>query len=267
MMFNSTPSITTLWILLFAICREAIASCEQGQYFSNGLCMNCTSCAPNAALKPCTNATDTICSCGELQYFDGNDCQNCTECVTTLETACSNTSDTVCSKCSEFEIRTSGGFCQFDCSKCDRGRCEEDERSCKCDSRYEGTLCDILKPPPASTTEPSSRATPETEGEGNRVVIIVAIVVASIVSLVILIALLIAYVTFTKRSSQNSEDSDESTYSSASINSRTMLTNGSPHHSSNGSLQHNTKPSVNGHRSNILPLPTSWNDNLASAIK
>ena len=263
-MFNSTPSLTALLILYFAICREAVASCDQGQYFSNGTCMNCSSCGPHAVKELCTNTTDTIC-CGEFQYLDGNECRDCTVCETTVETACMNTSNTVCSKCPEFEIFTSGGLCVFDCSKCINGQCNEN--SCECYNSHEGVTCETLKPPASPSTEPSGRATPDTEGEGNRVIIIVSIVVASIVALAVLISFIIAYLTCSKRTSQDSENSDDSTYSSASINSRTMLTNGTPDHGSNGSLQHNSKPSVNGHRNNILPLPTSWNDNLASAIK
>ena len=269
MMFNRLVNFASLLILLFAVCREALASCSDGQYLSDGTCVNCTMCTPSAVLEACTNTSDTVCSspevapsCGELQYLQNGTCMNCTVC-TIVETGCTSTSDTVCSPCLDFQRPNAGGGCEFDCNQCMNGRCNG--RECICDSRHEGVICDIRK---SVTTDPPStpavRSTPDPEGDGNRVVLIVCVVVASVLAAAVVITTIIIYVTCSRRSSQDSENSDDSTYSSASINSRTMLTNAE--HGSNGSLQH--KQMTNGYsRSSILPLPESLNNNLASAIK
>ena len=272
MMFNRAANFASLLVLLFAVCRETIASCSDGQYLSNGTCVNCTVCSPNEVLEQCSNSNDTVCSrpssCGELQYLQDNVCRNCTVCTTDVERRCTNTSDTVCAKCRSFERPNAGGGCEFDCSKCGpNGMCSSDLRGCQCHTGYEGLICDIRKPVTTDPSTPTVRSTPDPEGDGNRVVLIVCIVVASILAVAVLIALIIIYFTCSKRSSQDSENSDDSTYSSASINSRTMLTNAE--RGSNASLQqhHHNKQMSNGFRSSILPPPESWNNSIASAIK
>ena len=270
MMFNRTVNFAYLLILLFAICRGAVASCSDGYYLNNGNCVECTLCAPGEILEQCSNTSDTVCSrrtsCGELQYLQNGSCKNCTVC-NIVETPCSNTSDTVCSRCRDFEIPNAGGGCDFNCDKCrPNGMCV-DRRRCDCDSGYEGLVCDIRKP---ITTDPSTstvpRSTPDPEGDGNRVVLTVSIVLASVLAVVVAITIIIIYYKCSKRSAQDSENnSDDSTYSSASINSRTMLTNAE--RGSNASLQHHHKQMSNGFKSSILPPPESWNNSIASAIK
>lgn len=267
MMFNRTVNFASVLVLLLAVCRKGIASCSDGQYLSDGSCFNCTICAPNEVVEQCSNTSDTVCSrpsCGELQYLQDNVCINCTVCAI-VEKGCTNTSDTVCSRCRDFEVPNAGGGCDFNCDKCrPNGVCNG--RGCQCNSGYEGVTCSIRKPVTIDSSTPTVRSTPDPDEDGNRIVLIVCIVVASVVALGFAIAVIIIYFTCSKRSSQDSENSDDSTYSSASINSRTMLTNAE--RGSNASLQqHHNKQMSNGFRSSILPPPESWNNSIASAIK
>jgi len=235
-MFNRKVNFAApLLLIFFTTCQEAIASCDEGQYLKNDSCVACTECDAD---------------------------------VEVME-ECTNVSDTVCAPCRTYEIPNAEGGCDFNCSHCSRenGECDRG-RSCRCRNNYSGITCRTPPPPPQFTDpteyQETERNTPAPEDEGNRVVLIICIVAASVVALVVVIGIVFFYVTCSKRSSHDSENSDESTYSSVSINSRTMLTsdtNGSLHH-------HHSRQMSNGHHlGTILPPPKSWNDSLASAIK
>lgn len=275
-MFNRKINFAALLISLLALCREVVASCSEGQYLSNGTCVNCTACGTYRVEEHCTNTTDTVCSttllvpsCDEGQYLNNGTCVACASCgQNRVDKQCTNTSNTICSKCRKWQIPNAGGGCDFDCNQCSpHGRCI-DGKHCECFNGYSGTICDV---PSTSTpsTDPPERTIDNPEEDNNRVVFIICIVVASVLALVVVIGLVVVYVTCSKRSTSDSENSDESTFSSASINSRTMLTN--DYHHSNGSLQQQSsqtsKSNGYGYRNTILPPPEPWNNNLVSAIK
>lgn len=227
-MFNCKMNFAALLILLIAI-RRAVASCTEGQYlYSNGTCVECTRCGEHIELAKCTNTTDTSCSL-----------------------------------CRRWQRPTADGQeCEFDCSKCSvhSRRCPE-EKECECMDGYGGILCEQRQSTTDAPTTVGTRNT-DPEEDGNRVVLIICIIVASIIALTVTILIVLFYVTCSKRSNHDSENSDESTYSSASINSRTTLTN--DHNST--PVKHNSQVS-NGYRTSILPPPEPWTNNLASAIK
>lgn len=216
----------TLLISLLVLCQETLATCEGRQYFKNGSCVDCKVCPTN---------------------------------ILVLE-QCTNTSNTICSKCFTWQRPNAGGDCDFDCTQCrPHGECVGHSH-CTCFNDYTGITCNI----PPNTPSPTEQAPRDThpEEEGNRVVLIICIVAASVVALVVVIGIILFYLMCSRRSRHERENSDESTYSSASINSRTMLTD-----EHNGSLQHSKQQLTNGYRSTILPPPEPWNNNIASAIK
>ena len=267
-MFNHKLNFAALLISLLALSRETVSSCTDSQYLSNGTCFNCTSCGARTVLEQCTINTDTVCSnfCREGTYLKDGSCVACSTCDNPVLEQCTNITDTVCSPCSKGFRPNADGNCDFDCEQCSRQSQCVDESECRCFNGFSGIICDI--PPPPTTQE--SSADPTTgdleEDSGNRVVLIISIIVACSLTLVILIGIVVGYYKCSKRPlSHDSENSDESTYSSMSINSRTMLTNG--HRQSNGSLQADQQS--NGHTfiKTILPPPEPWNNNIASAIK
>ena len=272
-MFNQKLKLAALLISLLALSRETVALCSDGQFLSNGTCLNCTSCGARTVLEQCTNTSDTVCSpnvtsCPERQYLSDGVCKDCTDCENPQLEKCTNVTDTVCAPCSKGYRLNAANGCDFDCDQCSRhsirSRCND--RQCSCINGYYGIICDI---PPASTvSEPTPDPTSNDfeEDSGNRVVLIVIIVVACLVTIMVMSGIILMYYKCSKQPNQDSENSDESTYSSTSINSRTMLTN--DHHRSNNSLQQSHQ-NLNGyvHRTTILPPPQPLNYNIASAIK
>ena len=271
-MFNQKLKLAALLISLLALSRETVALCSDGQFLSNGTCLNCTSCGARTVLEQCTNTNDTVCSpnvtsCPERQYLSDGVCKDCTNCENPELEKCTNVTDTVCAPCPKGFRANAANGCDFDCSQCSRVHSRGcDDKECECINEYSGIICDVPPAPIVSEPTPDPTSNDLEEDSGNRVVLIVIIVVACLVTIMVMSGIILMYYKCSKQPNQDSENSDESTYSSASINSRTMLTN--DHHRSNNSLQQSHQ-NLNGyvHRTTILPPPKPLNYNIASAIK